>query len=112
MGMINTKEDTYQSIKRILFHNIPDEDLDRLRVFVNRLYDHNLEKVEPFDEIITAHLRIIFYVGNWYQIISDYKKKGINICKDEFDMEKASCLLFQYVLSPKDYENEQTRVKL
>lgn len=112
MGMINTIEDTYQGIKRILFKNFPDEDLGRLRDFVERLYDHNLDKVEPFDERITGHLRIIFYVGNWYQVITEFKKKGIDMCNDEFDIEKASDLLYQYVINPKYYENEQTRVKL
>lgn len=112
MGMINTKEDTYQNIKRVIFSNWSDEELGRLKDFVEKLYDHNLDIVEPFNELITAHLRIIFYVGNWYQIITDYKKKGIDICEDEFDIQKASCLLYQYVLNPKMYENEQTRVKL
>ena len=112
MGMINTKEDTYQNIKRVLFSRWPDEELGRLRSFVDGLYNHNLDKVEPFDERITAHLRIIFYVGNWYQIIGDWKKKGVDITKDEFDIQNASCLLYQYVVNPKMYENEQTRVRL
>ena len=112
MGMVNTKEDTYQNIKRVLFSKWPDEELGRLKSFVDGLYDHNLEKVEPFDELITAHFRIILYVGNWYQIITDYKKKGIDICNHDFDVQKVSCLLYQYVTNPKMYENEQTRVKL
>ena len=112
MGMINTTEDVYKNIKQIIFTNWPDEKLDRLKIFVKQLFDFNLKSVEPFDERITAHIRILFYVGNWYQIICDYKKQGIDICNDEFDYVTASNLLYQYVVNYKFYENEETRVKL
>ena len=112
MGKVNTVEDTYQNIKAILFSNWADEDLGRLRDFVNGLHNHNLETVEPFDKLITDHFRIMFYVGNWYQIITEYKKKDFDICEHEFDIQNVSCLLYQYVTNPEMYENEETRVRL
>lgn len=109
MGAIKTEEDVYEQIKAIMFHHYTDDKLIRLKGFVHNLFDHNLKSVEPYDEIITSHIRIIFYIGNWYQIITEYKKQGFDILNDDFDLSEVSDLLFQYVLNPESYEKKKTR---
>ncbi|MBR5662718.1 MAG: hypothetical protein IKX00_03575 [Bacilli bacterium] len=109
MACVNTKEDVYNSIKFFVFKNWEDKDLDRLRVFVDNLFDHNQKEVAPFDRLITSHLRIYFYINNWYQIINEYKKVNFDILSDDFDLGEVSTLLYQYVTNPKEFENIKTR---
>ena len=110
MGRIVTKEDVYDSIKYFVFRQWPDEKLDKLRVFVEQLFDHNLIAVEPFDEKETSNIRIIYYIGNWPDIIKKYNNQGIDICNSDFDLIEASKKLYSYVVMEKSDINSKTRV--
>ena len=110
MAIPNTKDDVYNNIKFFVFRNWKDEDLGRLREFVDGLFDHEKKAVAPFDELTTSHIRIIYSINNYYQIIQEYKDKGFDIFEDEFDISEASSILFMYVTNREKSENTKTRV--
>ena len=111
MDIINTEEDVFNAINYFVFNNKAldtDVKVEDVKKFISKLFDLNLRCVEPFDEITTAHLRILFYVDGWKNIFDEYLKRGINL-SDSYDLFEVEAVFYDYILNPDKFKSNKTR---
>lgn len=106
-----TKKDVYDNINFFVFNEKAldtPEKVKRLRLFVDDLFDINIKSVYPFDDIITAHLRILFYIDGYMDIFNHYLNEGIDL-REDYDIVEVSNKLYTFILYPERFIKNKTR---
>ena len=114
MSKINTKEDVYNNLKFFVFNNWSLKDnfgeMPELRKFVDQLFDFNYKSVLPFNEETTANIRVLYSIGDWQKIISDYYEEGIDLLNNNFNLIQCAAILHDFILYPERFLKKKTRV--